>query len=272
MYYLACLAGQLRPAPVELPQVRKKARVGSRSGVTRWFAFFEVRKRMKIFLDSASLEEIRCLSEDELIDGVTTNPSLIAKQGLVEKDRLYAHYSQICDLAPDNVSLELLSENQEEMLAEAQELASLSPKAVVKVPMGTLGLQVIRRLSAQGIRTNCTLIFSPLQALLAAKAGATFVSPFVGRIDDLHVDGTKLISHIKQIFTNYNFSTQILLASVRNMQHVLSAALIGADALTATYATLLKIPKHMLTTLGAQQFMDDYQQAHAHALRTQNKE
>ena len=227
---------------------------------------------MKIFLDSASLEDIQRLSEAELIDGVTTNPSLIAKQGLVEKNKLYAHYKQICELAPDNVSLELLSETKEDMLIEAQELANLSPKAVVKVPMSILGLQVIRRLTAQDIRTNCTLIFSPLQALLAAKAGATFVSPFVGRIDDLHIDGSQLITHIKRIFTNYQFSTQILLASVRNMQHVLSAALIGVDALTATYATLTKIPKHMLTTLGAQQFMDDYQQAHAHALRTQNKE
>ena len=220
---------------------------------------------MQFFIDSASLSHIEELSTLGLIEGVTTNPSLIAKEGLTTEEELYARYSDICRVAPANVSLEVISSEPSAMLSEAKHLAEISPKAVIKIAMSLDGLSVLRKLSALGIRTNCTLVFTPLQALLAAKAGATYVSPFVGRLDDVHADGIVCVSEIKHIFRQYSFDTKVLAASIRHPYHVLRAAQVGADVVTCPYAVIKALPNHPLTEKGAQLFLSDYQKSIAHA-------
>lgn len=220
---------------------------------------------MQFFVDTASLAQIQELSHLGLIDGVTTNPSLIAKEGIKDEEALYARYAEICEAAPDNVSLEVVSTEPEAMLKEAQRLAAISPKAVIKIAMSPEGLSIIRQLKKAGIRSNCTLIFSPLQALLAAKAGASYVSPFVGRLDDIHSNGMSCVADIKQIFQHYGFSTQILAASIRHVQHLLQAARIGVEVATCPYNVLLSMLSHPLTEKGAALFLSDYQKAMGYA-------
>lgn len=211
---------------------------------------------MKFFIDTADVEEIRSASKLGLVDGVTTNPSLVAKSG---RDFLEV-LKEIISLVDGPISAEVVATDAEGMLREAAELAALAPqKIVIKVPMTDEGLKATKALSEQGIRTNVTLIFSPLQALLAAKAGATYVSPFVGRLDDIGHPGMGSVEQIRTIFDNYGYTTEIIVASVRSPQHVLEAGLIGADICTIPYGVMLQLAKHPLTDIGLEKFLADWQ-------------
>lgn len=212
---------------------------------------------MKFFIDTANLQHIKTAQDLGILDGVTTNPSLMAKEGITGAAAVKAHYKAICDIVEDKVSAEVLSTTYDEMFAEAKELAALDPKIVVKVPMIADGLKLIKTLTGMGIRTNCTLIFSPGQALLAAKAGATYVSPFLGRLDDICQDGLNLIQEIREIFDNYDFHTEILAASIRSPLHITYCAKIGADVVTSPLDSILRLLKHPLTDNGLAQFIKD---------------
>lgn len=213
---------------------------------------------MKFFVDTANLNEIKTAHSLGILDGVTTNPSLMAKEGIKGKDAVMQHYKAICDIVENNVSAEVLSTTYNEMMAEADELYSICPeKIVIKVPITKDGLKVIKHLSDKGIRTNCTLIFSPAQALLAAKAGANFVSPFLGRLDDISHDGLQLIEEIRCIFNNYMMETEILAASIRSPLHITKCAMIGADVITSPLDSILKLLQHPLTENGLNRFIKD---------------
>ncbi len=212
---------------------------------------------MKFFIDTANLKDIRTAQDLGILDGVTTNPSLMAKEGIIGNEAVRAHYKAICDIVDGDVSAEVISTTFDEMMAEARVLASLDEKIVVKVPITVDGLKVIKALSAEGIRTNCTLIFSPGQALLAAKAGASYVSPFLGRLDDICQDGLNLIQEIRDIFDNYDFHTEILAASIRSPLHITYCAKIGADVVTSPLDSILRLLKHPLTDNGLAQFIKD---------------
>lgn len=216
---------------------------------------------MKFFIDTANLEQIKEAQDLGVLDGVTTNPSLMAKEGITGEENIRNHYKAICDIVDDNVSAEVISTTFEEMIAEGQELAKLDDKIVVKVPMIKDGVKAIKYFASKGIRTNCTLVFSAGQALLAAKAGATYVSPFVGRLDDVSVDGLGLIEEIRLIYDNYGFETQILAASVRHSAHLLGCAKIGADVMTGPLSVITSLLKHPLTDIGLQQFLADHAKA-----------
>jgi transaldolase len=209
---------------------------------------------MKFFIDSANLGQIQTVHELGLLDGVTTNPSLMAKEGIANFDK---HYQAICAITEGDVSAEVLATNYEEMLKEARHLASLANNIVVKIPMTMDGLKAIRALKQEGIRTNCTLVFTPVQALLAARAGATYVSPFIGRLDDIASDGISLIKQIRIIFDNYKLPTFILAASIRHTMHVVASALAGSDYATIPYATLISLVKHPLSDIGLEIFLKD---------------
>lgn len=216
---------------------------------------------MKFFVDTANLNEIKKAHELGILDGVTTNPSLMAKEGISGKDAVMKHYKAICDIVEDKVSAEVLSTTYEEMMAEAEELIAICPeKIVIKVPIIKDGLRVIKELTEKGIRTNCTLIFSPAQALLAAKAGATYVSPFLGRLDDISQDGLNLIEDIRVIFDNYGYTTEILAASIRSPLHITLCAKIGADVITSPLDSILKLLNHPLTDTGLSKFIQDSKQ------------
>ncbi len=212
---------------------------------------------MKFFIDTANLKDIRTAQDLGILDGVTTNPSLMAKEGITGNEAVRAHYKAICDIVDGDVSAEVISTTFDEMMAEARVLASLDEKIVVKVPITVDGLKVIKALSVEGIRTNCTLIFSPGQALLAAKAGASYVSPFLGRLDDICQDGLNLIQEIRDIFDNYDFHTEILAASIRSPLHITYCAKIGADVVTSPLDSILRLLKHPLTDNGLAQFIKD---------------
>ncbi|MGE9516564.1 MAG: fructose-6-phosphate aldolase [Solitalea-like symbiont of Tyrophagus putrescentiae] len=214
---------------------------------------------MKFFIDTANLQEIKEAADMALLDGVTTNPSLMAKEGVLlnTKEEQLNHYKKICDLVDNNVSSEVLSIKFEEMVAEGMELSKISKKIVVKVPATLDGLKAISEFTKKGIRTNCTLIFSATQALLAAKAGASYVSPFLGRLDDISNNGLDLIKDIKQIFVNYRFETNILAASIRNPVHILECAKIGADVATLPLSVLKMLIRHPLTDIGLEKFLND---------------
>lgn len=214
---------------------------------------------MKFFIDTANLAMIEEASALGVLDGVTTNPSLMAKEGISGKQNIHNHYLEICKIADGDISAEVLGVTFEEMVKEGEELAALHPRIVVKVPMTKDGIKAIRYFSEKGIKTNCTLVFSPGQALLAAKAGATYVSPFLGRLDDVSTDGLQLISDIRQIYDNYAFQTQILAASVRHSMHIINCAKIGADVVTCPLAPILSLLKHPLTDTGLDQFIKDSQ-------------
>ncbi|WP_028844372.1 fructose-6-phosphate aldolase [Thermodesulfovibrio thiophilus] len=213
---------------------------------------------MKIFIDTANLEEIKKAWELGLIDGVTTNPSLLSKEG---RDPI-SLLEEICKIVDGPVSAEAVSLNFDGMVAEAIELSKIASNIVIKIPMTEDGLLAVRKLAQDGIKTNVTLIFSPTQALLAAKAGATYVSPFVGRLDDISHSGMNLVEDIQIIFENYSFRTEIIVASIRNPLHVLDAAKIGADIATIPYSVIKQIIKHPLTDIGIEKFLKDWEKLH----------
>lgn len=209
---------------------------------------------MKFFIDTANIEEIKEANSLGLIDGVTTNPSLVAKEGRDFKELV----TEICQIVDGPVSAEAVSLDAEGMVNEARELSKIHKNIVVKIPMITEGIKAARILSQEGIKTNVTLVFSPLQALMAAKAGATYVSPFVGRLDDVAHDGMELVDQILQIYDNYGFETEVIVASIRNPIHVLEASLMGADIATIPFKVINQIAKHPLTDVGLEKFLDDW--------------
>lgn len=218
---------------------------------------------MQFFIDTANLAQIKEAQDLGILDGVTTNPSLMAKEGIAGEENVMNHYKAICDIVEDKVSAEVIATDYEGMIAEGERLAAISPKIVVKIPMIKDGIKALKYFSQKGIRTNCTLIFSAGQALLAAKAGATYVSPFVGRLDDISSDGMILIEDIRQIFDNYGYETQILAASVRHPLHIIQCAKLGADVMTGPLSAILQLLKHPLTDNGLAQFLADHAKANA---------
>ncbi|AZI55028.1 fructose-6-phosphate aldolase [Epilithonimonas vandammei] len=212
---------------------------------------------MKFFIDTANLDQIREAQDLGILDGVTTNPSLMAKEGISGKEAINKHYVDICNISDGDVSAEVLSTTYEEMIKEGDELAMLHERIVVKIPMIKDGVKALKYFSDKGIKTNCTLIFSAGQALLAAKAGATYVSPFLGRLDDISVDGLNLIEEIRVIYDNYMFDTEILAASIRSPMHIINCAKIGADVITSPLPSILNLLKHPLTDSGLAQFVAD---------------
>ncbi|TKB98446.1 fructose-6-phosphate aldolase [Pedobacter cryotolerans] len=216
---------------------------------------------MKFFIDTANLDNIKEAQDLGILDGVTTNPSLMAKEGITGDANVIAHYKAICDIVDDNVSAEVIATDYKNIIKEGEALAALNPKIVVKVPMIKDGIKAIKYFSGKGIRTNCTLIFSAGQALLAAKAGATYVSPFLGRLDDISTDGLTLIEDIRLIFDNYGYPTQILAASIRGPLHIVACAKLGADVITAPLAAITALLKHPLTDSGLATFLADHAKA-----------
>nr|WP_315007009.1 fructose-6-phosphate aldolase [uncultured Capnocytophaga sp.] len=212
---------------------------------------------MKFFIDTANLAQIQEAEHLGVLDGVTTNPSLMAKEGIRGEENILEHYRKICEIVPGDISAEVIATDYEGMILEGEKLASLSPQIVVKIPMIKDGIRAIRYFSEKGIRTNCTLVFSAGQALLAAKAGATYVSPFIGRLDDISNDGLGLIADIRLIYDNYSYNTQILAASVRHTMHIIDCAKIGADVITAPLSAILGLLKHPLTDSGLEKFLSD---------------
>jgi len=212
---------------------------------------------MKIFLDTANLEEIKEAASWGILDGVTTNPSLIAKEKRDFKELI----QEICAIVDGDVSAEVISTDFDGMVKEARELARLADNIVVKIPLIKDGLKAVKFLKSEGIRTNVTLCFSPTQAILAAKAGAYYISPFIGRLDDISSDGMNLVKQIVQIYKNYNFETKVLVASVRHPMHVVEAGLIGADVVTMQFKVLEQMIKHPLTDIGLERFLEDWRQA-----------
>ncbi|WP_375578739.1 fructose-6-phosphate aldolase [Marivirga tractuosa] len=213
---------------------------------------------MKFFIDTANLDEIREAYDMGVLDGVTTNPSLMAKEGITGDAKIKAHYKAICDIVDNNVSAEVIATDYEGMMKEGRELAKLDDKIVVKIPMIKDGVKAIKQFSAEGIRTNCTLVFSSGQALLAAKAGASYVSPFIGRLDDISTDGLTLIEDIIRIYDNYAYETEVLAASVRHTMHLIECANMGADVVTCPLKVITGLLKHPLTDSGLAQFLADH--------------
>lgn len=212
---------------------------------------------MKFFIDTANVDEIREANEMGMVDGVTTNPSLIAKEGRDFKQII----NEICEIVDGPISAEAVSLDAEGMVAEARELAKIHKNIVVKIPMTIEGMKAVRTLDGEGIHTNVTLVFSPLQALMAAKAGASYVSPFVGRLDDLAQEGMDLVEQIVSIYENYGYQTEVIVASIRNPLHVLESALIGADISTIPFSVLKKLAAHPLTDKGIEAFLKDWEKA-----------
>jgi transaldolase len=213
---------------------------------------------MKFFIDTANLEQIKEAKDLGILDGVTTNPSLMAKEGITGADNIKAHYETICELVDGDVSAEVVSTSVSEMIKEGEELATIAPNIVVKIPMIEDGVKALRALTDRGIRTNCTLVFSAAQAILAAKAGATYVSPFIGRIDDINWVGMDLISEIAEIYAIQGFETEILAASIRSSLHIVEAARSGADVVTCPLSSIKGMLKHPLTDIGLEKFLADY--------------
>ena len=215
---------------------------------------------MKFFIDTANLSEIKEAYDLGVLDGVTTNPSLMAKEGIRGAENVRNHYKAICDIVDDNVSAEVIATDFEGIMAEGRELAKIDDKIVVKVPMIRDGVKAIKAFTNEGIRTNCTLVFSAGQAILAAKAGASYVSPFIGRLDDVATDGLALIEQMVQIYQNYEFETEILAASVRHTMHLIQCAEIGADVATCPLNVITSLLNHPLTTSGLEKFLADHKQ------------
>lgn len=213
---------------------------------------------MKFFIDTANLAQIKEAQDLGVLDGVTTNPSLMAKEGIVGREAIMEHYRKICDITTGDVSAEVISTDYDGMLKEAAELVKIHPRIVVKIPMIKDGVKAIKYLHEQGIKVNCTLIFSAGQALLAAKAGAAYVSPFIGRLDDISQDGMELIKQIRLIFDNYNYKCEILAASIRHPVHIVKCAEYGADVATCPLSSIMALLKHPLTDIGLEKFLADY--------------
>jgi transaldolase len=213
---------------------------------------------MKFFLDTANLDQIREAQGLGVLDGVTTNPSLMAKEGIKGRENILNHYLKICDIVDGEVSAEVISTDFDGMIREGEELASLHPQIVVKVPVIKEGIKAIKYFSDRDIKTNCTLVFSPGQALLAAKAGATFVSPFIGRLDDISSDGVELVGKISDIYSYYGYETQIIAASIRHTMHIIQCMEAGADVATCPLSAILGLLKHPLTDIGLEKFLADH--------------
>ena len=213
---------------------------------------------MKFFIDTANLEMIQEAQDLGILDGVTTNPSLMAKEGISGNENIINHYKKICDIVDGDVSAEVISTNFDGMIKEGEALAKLHSNIVVKVPIVKDGIKAIKYFTDHGIKTNCTLIFSAGQALLAAKAGATYVSPFIGRLDDVSTDGMDLIAQIREIYDNYMFDTEILAASVRHPMHIIQCAEIGADVMTGPLSAITALLNHPLTEIGLAKFLADF--------------
>ena len=213
---------------------------------------------MKFFIDTANLSQIREAQDLGVLDGVTTNPSLMAKEGITGNNNIIQHYKDICEIVNGDVSAEVISVDFEGMKREGEMLAKLNPQIVVKVPMIEEGVKALKYFSDVGIKTNCTLVFSSGQALIAAKAGANYVSPFIGRLDDNSTDGLELIKEIRQIYDNFAFKTQILAASIRHTMHIVNCAKIGADVITGPLSSIKGLLNHPLTDIGLKKFLDDY--------------
>ena len=213
---------------------------------------------MKFFIDTANLDQIKEAQDLGVLDGVTTNPSLMAKEGITGAENILRHYVAICNAVEGDVSAEVIAVDFEGMVKEGEQLADLHPQIVVKIPMIKDGIKALKYFSDRNIKTNCTLIFSAGQALLAAKAGATYVSPFIGRLDDISTDGIFLISEIREIYDNYAFETEILAASVRHTMHIINCAKIGADVMTGPLNAITGLLNHPLTDIGLKKFLDDY--------------
>jgi transaldolase len=218
---------------------------------------------MKFFIDTANLNEIKEAYDLGVLDGVTTNPSLMAKEGIKGTANIMAHYKAICNIVDNNVSAEVIATDFEGIIKEGRELAKIDDKIVVKVPMIKDGVKALKKFSSEGIRTNCTLIFSAGQAILAAKAGASYVSPFIGRLDDISTDGMDLIEQIRVIYDNYGFDTEILAASVRHTMHLIQCAEIGADVVTCPLNVITALLKHPLTDSGLEKFLADHKKSQA---------
>ncbi|MDX1754268.1 MAG: fructose-6-phosphate aldolase [Salinimicrobium sediminis] len=213
---------------------------------------------MKFFIDTANLDQIKEAQDLGVLDGVTTNPSLMAKEGITGRENIIEHYKKICEITTGDVSAEVIATDFNGIVKEGEELAALHKQIIVKVPMIKEGIKAIKYFSDKGIKTNCTLVFSAGQALLAAKAGATYVSPFIGRLDDISTDGLNLIMEIRQIYDNYGFETQILAASVRHTMHVIDCAKIGADVMTGPLSSITGLLNHPLTDIGLEKFLADH--------------
>ncbi len=213
---------------------------------------------MQFFIDTANLNQIREAKDLGILDGVTTNPSLMAKEGITGKDNIYRHYKAICDIVNGPVSAEVISTDFEGMIREAHQLVDIAPNIVIKVPMIKEGVKAIHALSKEGIPTNCTLVFSAGQAILAAKAGATYLSPFIGRIDDTNWDGISLIREIAEIYAIQGYDTLILAASIRNARHIVDSARAGADIVTCPLNSIMGLLNHPLTDIGLAKFLEDY--------------
>ena len=213
---------------------------------------------MKFFIDTANLDQIKEAEALGVLDGVTTNPSLMAKEGITGAANILNHYVAICDAVEGDVSAEVIATDFDGMIKEGEVLAALHPQIVVKIPMIEDGVKALKYFAGKGIKTNCTLVFSAGQALLAAKAGATYVSPFIGRLDDVSTDGLNLIQEIRHIYDNYAFETQILAASVRHTMHVIDCAKIGADVMTGPLSSIKGLLNHPLTDIGLAKFLADY--------------
>jgi transaldolase len=218
---------------------------------------------MKFFIDTANLNEIKEAYNLGVLDGVTTNPSLMAKEGIAGAEKVKAHYKAICDIVDNNVSAEVIATDFDNIITEGKELAKIDDKIVVKVPMIKDGVKAIKKFTSEGIRTNCTLVFSPGQALLAAKAGASYLSPFIGRLDDISQDGLELIAQIRLIYNNYGFETEILAASIRHTIHLVKCAEIGADVVTCPLNVIMSLLKHPLTDSGLDKFLADHKKANS---------
>ena len=213
---------------------------------------------MKFFIDTANLDQIKEAQALGVLDGVTTNPSLMAKEGITGEENILNHYVAICEIVDGDVSAEVISTDFEGIVKEGEALSRLHPQIVVKVPMIKDGVKALKYFSSKGIKTNCTLVFSAGQALLAAKAGATYVSPFIGRLDDISTDGLGLIQEIRLIYDNYGFETQILAASIRHTMHIMDCAKIGADVMTGPLSAIDGLLRHPLTDIGLEKFLADY--------------
>ncbi len=213
---------------------------------------------MKFFIDTANLDQIREANDLGILDGVTTNPSLMAKEGIRGEENINKHYVDICNIVDGDVSAEVISTDLDGMIREGEKLAALHPQIVVKIPMIKEGVKAIRQLTSKGIRTNCTLVFSAGQAILAAKAGATYVSPFIGRLDDVSTEGVELIGQIVDIYRYYDIDTQVLAASIRHTMHIVQCAEVGADVVTCPLDPILGLLKHPLTDIGLEKFLADH--------------
>lgn len=213
---------------------------------------------MKFFIDTANLDDIHEANDLGILDGVTTNPSLMAKEGITGQENILKHYVDICDIVDGDVSAEVIATDFKGMVEEGEHLAALNKNIVVKIPMIKEGVKAIKYFSEKGIKTNCTLVFSAGQAILAAKAGATYLSPFIGRLDDISSDGLNLIAQIRSIYDNYNFETEILAASIRHTMHIIHCAEIGADVMTGPLNSIMGLLKHPLTDSGLEQFLADH--------------